>query len=82
MGKSIAGKGKSTQNIAIFSIKSTSSLHLPHLFSKKKIQNENRRARKPWCVYDEYGILCMKLTLYSLFVYADLQVRGMVAFWC
>ena len=29
-------KGKSTQNIAIFSIKSISSLHLPHLLYKKK----------------------------------------------
>ena len=35
MGQSIAGKGQSTQNIAIFSIKSTFSLHLFYLLIKK-----------------------------------------------
>ena len=42
MGQTIAGKGKSTQNIALFSIKSTSSLHLPHLLDKTKMQQSDR----------------------------------------
>ena len=35
MGQNIAGKGKSTQNIAMLSIKSTSFLHM-HLLLRKK----------------------------------------------
>ena len=35
MGHSVAGMGKSAQNIAIFSIKST-YFHLPHLLNRKK----------------------------------------------
>ena len=42
MGDSIGGKGKSIQNIAIFSIKSTSSLHLPHFLMKKKKKKKSR----------------------------------------
>ena len=35
MGQSIAGKGKSTQNIEIFGVRST-SFHLPGHLSRKK----------------------------------------------
>ena len=45
IGHGMAGKGKSTQNIAIFNIKSTSS-HLPHLLNKKRIMAERLFSRK------------------------------------
>ena len=43
MGQSIAGKGKSTRNTAI---KSTSSLHLPHILNKKKQQQKTKRVEQ------------------------------------
>ena len=46
MGQSIAGKGKSNQNIAIFSSKSTFSLNLSHLLSKKKKKKKKKTTKK------------------------------------
>ena len=46
MGQSIAGKGNLTQNVAMLSIKSTSSLRLRLLLHKKKTKTKKKTVER------------------------------------